>query len=198
LFIDVCLLVVCSKVKNQKLNMLRCIQLSDNLITLFDIVETDMDEQTKLAKAQADLKRWLTRLKRAATMVDKLQSKIVRLNRKIGAAQFSGIKSAGLGSPGRSETKMAAPAVAQAPPPCTEVIPGDADLAPPSDLSIPAQFLRGKDKDDAARAEITAQLEAKKTVKAKASKAKSIAKAKGDLRKMPLTGKAALAYIAQK
>jgi hypothetical protein len=67
------------------------------------------------------------------------------------------------------------------------------------DLDIPTFLARGMKAqhaaDEAAKAAILAEQEAKRKVKAKASSEKSRAKRRGELRKMPLQGKAALALI---
>ena len=56
---------------------------------------------------------------------------------------------------------------------------------------------QAEEADRKAMEAIMAEQKARAAVKAKASKAKSKAKAKGELRKMPLEGKAALALINQ-
>jgi|SRR6516165_1686061 hypothetical protein len=65
------------------------------------------------------------------------------------------------------------------------------------DLSIPAQFIRPRlnQADEAAKAEILAQQEATKKAKTTARIAKLKADKAGDTKRMPLTGKAALAAI---
>jgi len=67
------------------------------------------------------------------------------------------------------------------------------------DLSIPAQFIRPRlnQADEAAKAEILAQQEATKKAKTTARIAKLKADKAGDTKRMPLTGKAALAAINQ-
>jgi hypothetical protein len=73
------------------------------------------------------------------------------------------------------------------------------DIKPPlpkDDLSVPTFLQRTKNPaDEAAKAEIIAAQAEHKKRKAVSSTAKRKAAAKGETRKMPLSGKAALAYI---
>jgi hypothetical protein len=91
----------------------------------------------------------------------------------------------------KTETQVESkPTIANVPMPHVGKIETDDPLAVPT-------FLRrvSNAADQKAIAEIKAEQAASKTVKAKASAAKSKAKAKGDLRKMPLEGRAALEAI---
>jgi hypothetical protein len=68
--------------------------------------------------------------------------------------------------------------------------------APKDDLSVPTFLQRAKNPaDEVAKAEILAAQAEHKKRKAVSRTAKRKAAAKGETRKMPLSGKAALAYI---
>lgn len=66
----------------------------------------------------------------------------------------------------------------------------------PADLSIPEFLKRSPNAaDEKAKAEILTQQDARKKAKAKARAEKAKAKRRGDLKKMPLEGRAAIAAI---
>ena len=75
-------------------------------------------------------------------------------------------------------------------------VPKPDPVKPDDPLDVRSQpWMTRGNADDKAAAEIKAAQQAKAKIKAKASGEKSRAKRRGELRKMPLTGKAALAAI---
>jgi hypothetical protein len=128
------------------------------------------------------ISRWKTRLKRAMTAIDKLEKQRKRLGRR-----------------GLQAGAQPLPPAPRAPVPTQASVP-DLAIAPPLakavvkeiDTSIPS-FLR-RSPDPVAEAIKAEQTETKR-LKAKGRIAKMKAKQSGETRKMPLTGKAALATI---
>jgi hypothetical protein len=129
----------------------------------------------KLALNAAAIKRWRTRLKRAMTMLDKLEKQRKRL--EVAAVRVSVPTHPTVDS----ETTLGAL------PPPAGTKPAEIDTA------IPA-FLQRKNPDPVAVQIIAEQTDLKKR-KARGRIDKMKAKQRGDLKRMPLTGKAALAAI---
>lgn len=117
--------------------------------------------------------RWQTRLKRAVNTIDKLQKRRKRLVAKAAAPK-----------------PKPAPKPTPAPMPPHEPEP----MPSPVDLTIP-DFLRRGQAAQAAVDEIIAEQAEHKRKKTAGRIAKMKAKKSGELRKMPLTGKAALDAI---
>lgn len=153
-----------------------------------------MTTATDYERVCGDIKRWRSRLKRAMTMLTKLEQKRQRLDRKMIREQVEG-----------EIRKEAAPV---APPPSEVVKLEAAPVAPPpADDDIPDFLRRGmaaqKAVDDVIAAEaVKAELAAEKKRKTerrieklKIGQEHKQAELTGARRKMPLTGKAALAAI---
>jgi hypothetical protein len=127
---------------------------------------------TTLEQVEASITRWQSRLRRAANALAKLEKQRKRLAAKVSAPK--------LAKPSLAETIM------------------QETIAPPKpvgeiDTSIPA-FLQRKKPDPVAE-QIVAEQKDLKRRKAQGRIATMKAKKSGETRKMPLTGKAALAAI---
>lgn len=145
---------------------------------LFETMEDYMAKKPTLDTNAMALKRWRSRLKRAMTMIDKLEKQRRRLEAKpVDLAITTGK---------RPEPK-AIPASALVAAVKTVIKPAEIDT------SIPA-FLQRKPLDPVA-AEIKQEQEATKKKKAAGRIAKMKAKASGETKRMPLTGRAALEAI---
>lgn len=133
-------------------------------------------KQSKLEHNAEALKRWRTRLKRAMTMIDKLEKQRGRLEKAATRVMIT--------------KELATPE-----PLAVTIIKELAAPEPPKsdDLAIPA-FLQRKKLDPVAE-QIAADQAATKKAKARGRIEKMKAKKRGDLKKMPLTGKAALEAI---
>jgi hypothetical protein len=127
---------------------------------------------TKLEQNEAATKRWRTRLKRAMTMLDKLERQRKRLEKA----------AAGRASLPAYPTVHSEATLGTLPPP----------VEPPIDTGIPAFLQR---KLDPVAEQIATEQQATKTAKARGRIAKMKAKQSGETRRMPLTGKAALQAI---
>jgi hypothetical protein len=165
-----------------------------------------MAKKQSLEQIEASLSRWKTRLRRAMTAIDKLEKQSKRLTKaKMTAAETLAEpvlrKVAGMpkgdgaalvsASPARGssdETAHEKPSPVNAPVP-----PAPVALAERDD-DIPA-FLRRQKPGNPIGDQIKAEIEEKKKAKARGRIATMKAKQSGDTRKMPLTGKAALAAI---
>jgi hypothetical protein len=152
-----------------------------------------MKRQT-VEQIDASLKRWKTRAKRAATAIDKLEKQRKRLI-KTGAlkpATPDVTDLFGLPVPMIPNSLVNVPVVA--------AIAAKANADADAKLDIPEFLRRGAAAqaaaDDAIIAEqIKAEQAATKRLKAQGRIAKMKAKKSGDMKRMPLTGKAALAHI---
>ena len=127
--------------------------------------------------------RWNTRLKRAVNTIDKLQKRKKRLIVK--AERELVIAPPGATRPKARQEPQPSPLVS--PPPAAAPTP------PALDLAIPDFLQAGK--GDPVAEQIRAEQAELKKLKARGRIAKMKAKQSGELRKMPLTGKAALAAI---
>lgn len=142
----------------------------------------------KLDHNAAALKRWRSRLSRAVRMVEKLEKQRKRLE-VAAAAPPKAIRPRGhfvLNDP-----STFGPAIQEA-----MQDQGVGQITPPTksdDLAIPA-FLQRKKLDPVAE-QIKAEQEATKRAKGRGRIEKMKAKQRGDLKKMPLTGRAALDAI---
>jgi hypothetical protein len=141
----------------------------------------------KLEHNAAALKRWRTRLKRAITMIDKLEKQHNRLLKAY-------YKNAEVAQPveHRAESPVLSVTPTLTPKPLVQPPPSD-------DLGIPEFLRRGAAAQEAADKVIAdhireEQAETKKQ-KARGRVEKMKAKQRGDLKKMPLTGRAALEAI---
>jgi hypothetical protein len=134
-----------------------------------------MKKQT-LEHNAAAIKRWRSRLKRAMSMLDKLEKQRKRLE-------------------ARRDLAIAPPTATapKKPEPLALTIMREFAAPVEIDTGIPA-FLARKKLDPVAE-EIVAEQAAVKKQKARGRIATMKAKQRGDLKKMPLTGKAALAAI---
>jgi hypothetical protein len=137
-----------------------------------------MKKKVTLENVEASLARWRTRMKRAVTMIDKLERQRKRLDK---AARIEAVR--------RDELAIVPAPVARPP---VAPKPGPVLPAPEIDTAIPG-FLR-RDKDPVAE-EIREQQAETKRRKAQGRIAKLKAKQSGETRKMPLTGRAALDAI---
>ena len=140
-------------------------------------------KQMTLEQNEAAIKRWRSKLKRAMSMLDKLERQRKRLE---AAAVRASI-------PAHPTVDSEATLGALPPKPEPLAVTIIKEMVAPDDLAIPA-FLQRKKLDPVA-AEIAAEQEATKKAKARGRIEKMKAKQRGDLKKMPLTGKAALAAI---
>lgn len=149
---------------------------------------------TTVEAIQEKLKRWTARARRASNAIDRLQKQMRALERRATLPHR------------KDNAAPAAPTtIASAP---SEVVMPASVIEPQeqieSALDIPACFKRsggespkpppGKSLDPVA-AEIKREQEERKAAKARGRSAKAKAKKAGDLKKMPLSGKAALAEI---
>jgi len=126
-----------------------------------------MATKPTIEHVEASLKRWRTRLNRAVTAINKLERQRKRL--------------------------LAAPTKAKPPIKSVPELAAEMVGVKPDDLSIPG-FLQRKKLDPVAEQIAAEQAETKK-LKARGRIEKMKAKRSGDLKKMPLSGKAALAAI---
>lgn len=134
------------------------------------------------------LKRWRSRLKRAMTMIEKLE----RQRKRLEAKSQSGV---GLPSAARADhpKKLVPRQPAARPEPLAVTIMREITEPPKEiDTSIPS-FL--KRTPDPVAEQIKAEQAETKRAKARGRIERMKAKQRGDLKKMPLTGKAALAAI---
>ena len=140
-----------------------------------------------LSEIEAAINRWETRLFRAATALMKLRQQRKRIKDPASMKRHdehprstdAAIKVMGVKIPLDNEPPLIA-------------LP----VEPKDDLSVPAFLQRAKNPaDKMAKSEIVAAQAEHKKRKAMSSTAKRKAAAKGETRKMPLSGKAALAYI---
>jgi hypothetical protein len=145
----------------------------------------------RLSEIEAAINRWEARLFRAATALMKLRQQRKRIKdpafmkrhaeflTKHPRSADAAIKVMGVKIPLDNEPPLVA-------------LP----VEPKDDLSVPTFLQRAKNPaDEVAKAEILAAQAEHKKRKAVSSTAKRKAAAKGEMRKMPLSGKAALAYI---
>lgn len=148
--------------------------------------------RTTLADIEAAINRWETRLFRSVNALRKLRQQRKRI---VDPAWMKECDSFLAEHPRPADATVSVMGVkvpiADEGKPLTELPPEPAD-----DLAIPT-FLKRSPADVAAAAEIKAGIENRKAAKARANAAKRKAQAKGELRKMPLQGAAALAYIAK-
>jgi len=128
------------------------------------------------------ISRWKTRLKRAMTALDKLEKQRKRL-----------VKAAVRVSIPAHPTVDSETTLGTVPPPDLAIAPPLAKAVVKVDDEIPA-FLR-RQKPDPVADQIRQQQAETKAAKARGRIAKMKAKQSGETRKMPLTGKAALAAI---
>ena len=133
-----------------------------------------MAKKVTLEKVTANFSRWQSRLRRAANMVAKLEGQRKRLEKAA------------------SKPKAA--------PPISEAVAAPPPVAPPVavpageiDTTIPA-FLQRKKLEPAA-AQIVAEQAEQKRLKAAGRAARKKAEKAGETKRMPLTGRAALAAI---
>jgi hypothetical protein len=145
-------------------------------------------KKQSLEQIEASLSRWKTRLRRAMTAIDKLEKQRKRLVSR-------GLRAGAQSSPPAPRAPVPVD-LAIAPPLAKPVPPkpsnGTEKINMPTADEIPS-FLR-RSPDPIAEAIKAGQAETKR-LKAKGRIAKMKAKQAGDLKKMPLTGNAALAAI---
>jgi hypothetical protein len=132
-----------------------------------------MSKRNTLEQVEASITRWQSRLRRAANALAKLEKQRKRLAAKV-----------------VSPPKLAKPSLAEA---ITQAIIASPKPVGEIDTSIPA-FLQRKKPDPVAE-QIVAEQKDLKRRKAQGRIATMKAKKSGETRKMPLTGKAALAAI---
>jgi hypothetical protein len=148
---------------------------------------------TKLVLIEAGIKRWKSRLQRAMTMVAKLERQKKRIEKAMmvaprprGHARISDPSTLGIAIQESIQDQLK--------PMTVEDVIASVPVEPgPDDLGIP-HFLRRKKLDDVAKQMIVEQAETKK-LKTRGRIEKMKAAKRGDLKKMPLSGKAALAAI---
>jgi hypothetical protein len=142
-----------------------------------------MAKKQSLEQIEASLSRWKTRLRRAMTAIDKLEKQRKRLVR--GVAVRASVPA--------HPTVDSETTLGTVPPPDLAIAPPLAKaVAKEIDTSIPS-FLR-RSPDPVAEAIKVEQAETKR-LKAKGRIAKMKAKQSGETKRMPLSGKAALAAI---
>jgi len=142
----------------------------------------------EVEKINGSIERWQRRLSRAVNAIKRLDAKRKRLVRKRLTAKLPTAPVDGaviVTVPAASETAVTLAKSIEARPASAD--PGE----------IPAFLVRRQKSpaDEQAAAQIRAEQAERKTRKAAASKARSKAKARGELRRMPLEGRAALAAI---
>ena len=159
----------------------------------------------KLQDTEEARNRWLTRLLRAANAVSRLSKRanyysklladdaareVKRIEQKIDWKKERAIDRALItGTPVPQDAK---PDVTNIP--WSEMVGDDLRKDDPLDARSQPWNRQPNAADEKAKAEIVAGQQAKAKVKAKASSEKSRAKRRGELRKMPLSGKAALEH----
>jgi len=141
-----------------------------------------------IEQIETSLTRWKTRLRRAMTMIDKLEKQQRRLVRKRDTYEQPPLAP----RPRLTEAEQVAEPVLRkvAGMPST----GAVLVAAPAADDIPA-FLRRQSSPSPVAEQIKAEIEEKKRLKARGRIATMKAKKAGETRKMPLTGRAALAAI---
>jgi hypothetical protein len=140
-----------------------------------------MANATELDLIEAAIKRSWTRLKRAVNAIDKLERKKARIAKKP-------VKT--------TEKPVETPKAAKIPEKSTVGTEASVTPSQPApDTKIPDFLRRGAEADKTAAAEITAEQAERKQAKARGRIAKLKADKAGERRKMPLSGKAALAAI---
>jgi hypothetical protein len=146
-----------------------------------------MAKRPTITSIDTSLTRWKTRLKRAVTAIDKLEKQTKRLEKKASvpastlvAAVKGHIKRGGLFAKIVDESII----------PHEPVKPGIVAECP----DIP-DFLRRQSQPDPVAEQIREEQAATKKAKARGRIEKMKAKKAGELKKMPLTGKAALDHI---
>jgi len=145
---------------------------------------------TKLEQNEAAIKRWRTRLKRAMTMLDKLEKQRKRLAVRASVPAHPTVDSEttlGTVPPAPTLSEALAKQIA-------EQVPQQVHQSDMLGDDIPA-FLRRQTAPSPVAEAIRQEQAETKRLKAKGRIAKMKAKKAGDLKKMPLTGKAALAAI---
>lgn len=143
---------------------------------LFEKVDNMKQRVNKLDHNAAAIKRWRSRLKRAMTAIDKLERQRKRLEAAAAKGHAKIVR--------RQLRNLRNPTSRCAPP---------ASASPPSDdLGIPSYLKRTP---DPVAEQIKSEQAATKQKKARGRIEKMKAKRRGDLSKMPLTGKAALDAI---
>jgi hypothetical protein len=143
-------------------------------------------EINKLEHNAAAIKRWRSRLKRAMSMLDKLERQRRRLETK--ARDDLAIAPPGSKRPEPKSVTVSLPARHLHAAPAPAAVP-----APVADDLVIPTFLK-RTPDPVAEQIRTEQAEAKQA-KTRGRIEKMKAKARGDLKRMPLTGKAALEAI---
>lgn len=126
-------------------------------------------DTAKLEAIRVKIKRWQSRATRANNMLAKLY---------------------------RQESRALRAVQSPAPGPNYIVRPTPPPPAPEPELSIP-DFLKQNPADKKAADAIKAEIDAKKKIKTKARLEKMKLRRAGELKRMPLTGKAALEFIRQ-
>ena len=148
-----------------------------------------MTQEQKLQHVDESLARWHRRLNRAAGAIKKLEAKRRRLLAKPKVTETTDISWSEM--TGADLRRPRAHAVIADLPNTL----GPAIKEAGEDAGIPG-FLKRTPTTDPVAQQIAGEIEAKKKAKAKGRIATMKAKLSGETRKMPLTGKAALEYIA--
>jgi hypothetical protein len=149
-----------------------------------------MAKKQTLEQIETSLARWKTRLRRAMTAVDKLEKQKKRIQVKTSAQRMIDKAGARPARGSSGETAAEKPSPVSAPVPAA---PAALATRAETDTDIPA-FLRHQSSDPIAEQIRQEQAETKKA-KARGRIEKMKAKRSGETRKMPLSGKAALAAI---
>ena len=160
----------------------------------------DMARKTAedLAALDASIKRWKTRMKRAMTMIEKLEKRRKRIATK--SAPAKPLTTGSSYMPVSPEPGNAGTVKVTLVDPDKKAYDEAWRQTLPPDTGIPEFLRRGAAAQAAVNDVIAAEeIKAEQATKAKAKAAGRIAKMKakkaGDLKKMPLSGKAALDYI---
>lgn len=144
-------------------------------------------KQVTIEHLDASINRWKSRLRRAVNMIDKLEKQRKRLAVRVSVPAHPTVD---------SETTLGAmpPSLPMTSPTATIPSPNVPTKPTEIDTDIPA-FLRRQKPGTPIGEQIAAEQAATKKAKARGRIDKMKAKQRGDLKRMPLTGKAALAAI---
>jgi hypothetical protein len=169
-----------------KPDLIDCLHARQSCVRIED--EAMKQAISNLEHNAAAIKRWRSRLKRAMTMLEKLERQRKRFE-KVARAELA------IAPPTATRPKPV-PASALVAAVRTVVKPEPKPVVTEVDTSFPAfpAFLQ-RNKLDPVAAEIANQQETTKRAKSRGRVEKMKAKQRGDLKKMPLTGRAALDAI---
>jgi hypothetical protein len=150
-----------------------------------------MKRRMSLSEIEAAINRWETRLFRAATALMKLRQQRKRIKDPAFMKRHDEFLAEHPRSPDAAMKVMGVKIPLDNEPPLVAL-----PVEPKDDLTVPTFLQRAVNSaDEVAKAEIIATVAEQKKRKAVSGAARRKAAAKGETRRMPLSGKAALAYI---